>query len=104
MRRLSGLLLFLTATLLHAQDATVFGTVRDAEGKPIEAANIAVLGEKGVTSSDEKGAFEIHVPANTSITLRLAYPGSVPVDKNLKLAPGERRKVDAEVATTVLDV
>jgi len=66
---------FLFPNDIFAQQTTS-GTIRDADGKPLAGATIAVKGSSQTTFSDLKGAFTISVPDNNSILL-ISYVGYI---------------------------
>ncbi len=104
MRWLSALLLSLGSLLLFAQDATVFGTVRDEAGQPAPGVSIGYAGSKLGTSSGDNGGFELSVPANTPITLRFVFLKDV-VEQTLTLSSGERRELVVSIkAKTIAPV
>ena len=65
----------LSASTLHAQDATVHGVVRDSIGKPLEAVSISINGEPGGAISDQKGKYEIKIAPYRDIILIFSYLG-----------------------------
>lgn len=75
------LFLFLTCCLLWAwqaraqQNATVYGIVRDSLNRPISDVNIAVVGGKQTTITNEKGFFQLSVPASVPLELGFSYIG-----------------------------
>ncbi|MFM7903461.1 MAG: hypothetical protein ACKPAD_15940, partial [Bacteroidota bacterium] len=45
-------------------NATLFGTVRDAAGKPLPGVNVAVLGKSGGMATPGDGKYSIIVPSD----------------------------------------
>src|SRR6478609_5940876 len=91
------LLLILSVCLcwgLNAQaqkNALVFGVVRDSLNRPIADVNIAAIGASQQTISDEKGYFQLSVPAQTSLVLGFSYIGRPNKKIEVRaLQPGER--------------
>ncbi|HRQ84258.1 MAG TPA: TonB-dependent receptor [Flavobacteriales bacterium] len=101
MRHLLFFTILLIPCLLMAQTATVQGVVRDDENRPLPDASIAVTGHAAVTSG-ANGAYHITVPAGQGIVLRFAYPGADVVERELDLKPGEVRKLDVVIRSTVI--
>ncbi len=73
--------LFLSLTMLalslgsvFAQNRTVTGVVKDAQGETIIAASVVVKGTTIGTVTDIDGAFRLEVPASTK-TLVVSYVG-----------------------------
>lgn len=101
MRRSLFLPTMLFPVLLLAQDATVAGTVRDDENKPLPDASIAVPGVAS-TASNASGGYTLTVPAGQAVTIRFAYPGAEMVERTVELAPGEKRLLDVVIRSTVI--
>ncbi|MBK9060362.1 MAG: carboxypeptidase regulatory-like domain-containing protein [Flavobacteriales bacterium] len=101
MRRSLLFLHLLLPFLLAAQTATVSGTVRDDENRPLPDASIAVVGQ-AATSSNATGGYSIIVPAEREIVLRFAYPGAETVERTLKLKAGETRSLDVMIRSSVI--
>ncbi len=100
MRRSLLLLLLLLPFLVAAQTATVSGTVRDDENRPLPDASIAVVGQ-AATTSDARGGYSITVPAG-EVVLRFAYPGAETVERTLELKAGETKALDVMIRSTVI--
>ena len=70
------LLLSLMVTSALAQEkAVVFGNVKDEHGNAVEYANVAVSGYAGGVATDNRGNFELTVPASTELTLMVSFIG-----------------------------
>jgi hypothetical protein len=103
MRR--SLLLFLVVflpLLLLAQTATVSGTVRDDENRPLPDVSVAVAGG-GATTTASNGSYSLAVPAGQVITMRFAYPGAETVERQLTLEPGSSRSLDVTVRALTIN-
>jgi iron complex outermembrane recepter protein len=106
-------LLFLFCLLgfqnLHAQTATVTGTITGGDGMPIPGANVIVKGTKTSTSSDFDGKYSIAV-TNQSAILVFSYVGSatkeVPVAglTTINVALGADNQQLGEVVVTALGI
>lgn len=59
----AALLLFLAA---GAQTRTITGTIRDANGNPVQGASVAIKGSKTTTATDAGGTFTLAVPEGSS--------------------------------------
>ncbi len=78
------LILFLLATgALNAQQATIKGVVKDAENKPIE--NVSVLYKNSGTTTNNKGEYELRVPANIELTIVFSHLSYTTLSKNFKI-------------------
>ncbi|MBN2174726.1 MAG: TonB-dependent receptor [Bacteroidales bacterium] len=96
MMRFSFLLVLMASfQLLFAQEkATVFGTITDEKGKPLELVNVAIAGLPGGTVTDRKGNFEMEVPANRDIFVAISFVGFEKVVEPVTLTPGERFEIN----------
>lgn len=66
----SAFFFLISLTVLAQNTATVKGFVKDENGKPIELLSVVILeNQKLATSTNEKGYFELQVPAEQKITL-----------------------------------
>ena len=93
----------LSASTLHAQDATVHGIVRDSIGKPLEAVSISINGEPGGAISDQKGKYEIKIAPYRDIILIFSYLGFTTERVQLRLKPGEDKLLEIRLISTVRD-
>lgn len=94
MRRLLFTLLFgLVACVAFSQNATYFGHVRDNEKKPVQFANIMVVGGDIGATSDATGYFELVVPANKELEIQISFLGYESFTQKINLKPNERKQV-----------
>lgn len=91
-----GLLLLLSFPVFSQNTATLIGRVQDENKVPLPGVNIVVENSNpliGVTSLDN-GDYKIILPAGENLNLAFKYIGYAPyVIENLKLEPGERRRI-----------
>jgi iron complex outermembrane recepter protein len=66
--------LTLTVQSVFAQNTTVKGTVKDANGNPLVGASITIEGQKGGTITDANGNYSLRVQPG-SLTLLVSYVG-----------------------------
>jgi len=92
---LLALLLSIVALAAVSQNASYFGYVRDVNKKPVEFANVTVVGTNIGTSTDASGYFEIEVPSGKEFEVQISFLGYEPFSQKLKLKPGERKQVTA---------
>ena len=86
--------IFFLPVLLYAQTARVEGYVSDSStNKSIDLANIAILGERGGTTSDPNGFFSLKVPAGKEIILAVSFIGFHDKQIKLNLKDGELKKL-----------
>jgi hypothetical protein len=77
--------LLLVVNLYAQKNAVVFGIVRDSLNRPIADVNITAIGTNQLTISNEKGYFQLNVPAGIELELVFSYIGRPP--KRIKVAP-----------------
>lgn len=75
-------------------EAVVFGQVTDTTGKALEVVNVAIKGLSAGKSTDEKGKFELKVPAGERLTLVASHLGYENTSYSVKLKPGERYELN----------
>lgn len=90
-------LVLLFTAFAQAQTAFVEGRVTDSLNKPIELANVAVMGEKNGTTTDYQGRYRLEVPAGRKITLAITFVGYATREIALQLEEGEAREVDVSL-------
>ncbi len=89
---------------LQAQQGTIYGRVTD-NGKPLQLVNV-VCAENGTTgtTTDEKGYYELSLPADTTIQVVASFIGYKNAYINVKLKPGESRKFDIHMVVSSQDL
>ena len=100
--------LMLPFMLLGQNDDTyIYGKISDDKGNVLELVNVAVLGASHGVSSNSKGYYELHLPADTLFNVVYSFVGYQQVVKDIILKSGEHRKVDVvlqSTSTTLSDV
>lgn len=92
---LTVLTFFITAIASHAQErSVVFGTVSDEKGNAVEYANVAVIGYAGGVATDNRGRYELTVPAATELTMVVSFIGYEKQMFRVFLQPGQRELLD----------
>lgn len=76
--------------------AVVFGKVTDSQGVAMEFVNVTFSEKEGCTTN-AKGAYELSIPADTTVELTFTFIGYSVEKKSVKLAPGARRRVDVHL-------
>jgi hypothetical protein len=94
----------LTITLLlfticsSAQDAVVFGTVKNESGKAVELATVALQETSIGTLTDRDGKFRLLVPADKRYVLVITSAGEYKTfTKSLALVPGQQLEVNVQL-------
>lgn len=85
--------------MVHAQkNAVVFGIIRDSLGRTIADVNIAAIGTDQLTISNERGYFQLSLPANTPIEIGFSYIGRPNKRISVRpLAAGERYELNVNM-------
>jgi len=98
------LMLSLFPLFLLGQTAVVEGRVTDENKKAVELANVAVLGEKGGTTTDKDGQFRLEVPAGKEITVVISFIGFSNKNIHLKLKEGEHKRIEPQLVSMTTDL
>lgn len=86
MYRLSILVcLLFVFSFSQAQDAVIYGNIKDSLGTPIADVNIAVIGLNKSGLSKEDGSYKMTVPANKELEVVFSYVGQLPY--RIKIGP-----------------
>ena len=92
----------MSPVLLFGQnkDSYIYGKITDDNGSVLELVNIAVLGTSYGVSSNSRGQYELHLPADTLLDVVYSFVGYQQESKKIKLKAGEHRKVDVSLKST----
>lgn len=84
--------LLLFSLVANAQEtATVSGSLKNKKGKPLEEANIVIVGKASTpVRTDKNGKFSIQVPSNQDITIGITHIGYKTIKKKFRLSPNEK--------------
>lgn len=93
------LLLALFPLFTMGQTALLEGSVTDENNKAVEYANVAVLEEKGGTTTDKDGHFSLLVPAGKEITVVISFIGFSNKNTHLNLKEGEHKLIKARLVS-----
>ncbi|MFC2115715.1 carboxypeptidase-like regulatory domain-containing protein [Bacteroidota bacterium] len=103
--RLLYIIFLCLPAMVYSQDkAHVYGRINGTDGNPVFLANIAIHGTPLGTVTDEKGYYELEVPAGEDLTLVISYLGHRPEEVSLKLNPGERFELNRVLEETAQDL
>lgn len=94
------LLLSLAAWAQKGPTGLLYGKVIDEQSLPIDLANVSVPGTSLGVTTDAKGRYELHLPADTTLTVTFSFVGYQPVQREVRLAAGEKKKLDATLVST----
>ncbi len=76
-----------------AQEALIKGHLKDSQGEPLQFVHIAVREIRAGTTTDEKGFFELRLPAGKELTLMVSHLGYKPEELPVKMEPGQQKEV-----------
>ena len=86
------LLLFRLAS--SQETATLFGCIKDENGKAIEGANVAVIGESKGQTTDEKGCFTLVIPGGGDVYVGISHISYSIVRQVYNIPPGGRKEIN----------
>lgn len=98
------LLLSVMSSVLVAQTAIVEGKVVDEDNKPIDLANVAIIGEPGGTTTNGKGEYRLEVPANKDVEIAITFVGFADIKKKVNLAPDEVSTINVKLESTTTNL
>ncbi|MBP6872099.1 MAG: TonB-dependent receptor [Bacteroidales bacterium] len=80
--------------LVAQQNAILSGNVRDQDNKPIELANVAVVGSTTGAATDRNGNYTLIIPAGRELTVDFSYIGYKSRRFQVTLQPNEKRELN----------
>lgn len=102
LRNLVGLIFSLVSVFAFAQETgTVKGKVLLADGKPAIVSVVVEENQRFYSNSNDKGEYEVKVPANKLITLVFSSLNTETIREKLSVKPNEVYVLDAEVVSKV---
>lgn len=81
------LLLFAPRTI--AQDPSISGVITDNEGNPVPQASVSIASLQLITYSGSDGSYELQVPADTKLEVRVGHVAFADMKRTLTLSSGE---------------
>ncbi len=94
------LMMFPILLLGQEKDSYIYGKITDNNGNALELVNVAVLGTSYGVSSNSRGQYELHLPADTLLDVVYSFVGYQQITKEIKLKSGEHRKIDVSLTST----
>jgi len=102
LRILVGLIFSLVSVFAFAQETgTVKGKVLLSDGKPAIVSVVVEENQRFYSNSNDKGEYEVKVPANKLITLVFSSLNTETIREKLSVKPNEVYVLDAEVVSKV---
>ena len=102
LRNLVGLIFSLVSVFAFAQETgTVKGKVLLADGKPAIVSVVVEENQRFYSNSNDKGEYEVKIPANKLITLVFSSLNTETIREKLSIKPNEVYVLDAEVVSKV---
>lgn len=102
--RLILVMLLLSVTALAQQKAKgiIYGKVTDEDRHPVILANVAVASLTIGVTTDEKGYYELSLPADTTLDVSFSFLGYGTETRRIRLRPKESRKMDVSLKTLAI--
>lgn len=95
------LLLFVIPFQAAAQNTGIVrGKVSDERGKAVELANVAIKNRPGGVTTNMRGFYELHLPADTNVTLTFSFIGFKNSSQTVKVKSGEVFTLDVTLFQT----
>ncbi len=90
-------ILLLASIYTQAQQATIRGRVTDNRGRPLEAATVAIEGTSIGTNADNKGYYNLSLPAGDKIIVVFSFSGFTERKDTISLKANETREINARL-------
>lgn len=103
-KRFLSLLVFLSVNFCLFSQGRIQGKILDQQGQPVEAATIALKGEGKGSVSDEKGRYELELPAGKSLEIVITHISFQAKTFNIELKEGENRKMNVDLIPTQFNI
>lgn len=97
-------ILSLSALAQHLPTATVYGKVTDEQNHPIEMANVVVTELLVGQTTNARGAYELKLLSDTTLTINFSFVGYEPKQVPVRLKAGESRKLDVKLKSTMTNL
>ncbi len=98
-RFLSFIFLLTNICAFSQSDAVVYGKITDEKNQALEFVNIAIKGQDKGAVSNQRGEYEIKIPANTNLVLYFSFIGYERKEYKINLAENGRRKLNIQLKT-----
>lgn len=98
------LLLSVTAFAQKETKGLLYGKVVDEQNMPVDLANVSVSEISLGVTTDSRGRYELSLPADTTLTVNFTFVGYQPVQRKVRLAKGEKRKLDITLISTSMSL
>ncbi|MBX2845865.1 MAG: TonB-dependent receptor [Saprospiraceae bacterium] len=107
-KRIIGLFLFISLTVsVSAQQATLFGKVKNTAGEQLSGARIELVNQAINAVTDENGVYTIEVPADTPLLVEISFVGYENQLYTITLQPSQKKRLNVDLvkqATLIEDV
>ncbi|MEH0157396.1 TonB-dependent receptor [Limibacter armeniacum] len=87
-------LILLIHSMAFAQDGSIFGTVQDESGKPLEFVNITIKGTSTGSTTNQDGEYKLENLSAGSYTLVASFINYLKQEKTVELSAGQALQVD----------
>ncbi len=97
-KRILFFFLFLTGVGIFGQNtARIVGVIKNEIEQPVKDANISIQGTKSGTVSNQRGEFELVVPANKKVVIKISSVAYTPKKVVFTLPQNTTKKVDIKL-------
>ncbi len=90
--------------IIHAQNASIKGTVKDANGEPIVGATVYLPEQKTGTYTNDQGIYSFSKLPEGAIVLRFTYLGYDTVYQTIELKNGKTSVLNVTLKETAMDL
>ncbi|TDN97162.1 TonB-dependent receptor [Sunxiuqinia elliptica] len=95
---LSLLCLFIAfQSFAQNNNATVYGTITNTKGQAIELANVSIKNYPIGTTTDQKGAYLLRIPAKKKVNLVFSFIGHQSVERSVQARSEERIELNIQL-------
>ncbi|MDA3816482.1 MAG: carboxypeptidase-like regulatory domain-containing protein [Prolixibacteraceae bacterium] len=91
------LLVFNLKSVAQTSNATIYGTVADENGNPLEMVNVALMGYPFGTSTNRKGEYLLRIPSQRNVTIAYSIIGYEMLKKELNLQSEELYELNIQL-------
>jgi hypothetical protein len=88
------LTLILSSGLVAAQNATVYGTVRDTSDKPVFGVTVSVFGQAYNALTDDNGNYNLQVPSGQQLKIVFSSTGFRADSVTVDLKAGDKKQIN----------
>lgn len=98
------LFFFFLTIASSAQDARLYGVIKDSSGRVLPGTSVAILNQQGGSVTNDNGRYELRVPSEQSLQIIFSFTGLKPDTVLLNLKKKEQKELNITLKgrTTIL--